>query len=98
MISSHGVAEATLWHQNLQRTAVWSAALRSFCPRPCFCGFDTVWAETGRLLPPERFVLEILEMVTFDEALFKRCSELRRAGFRLALDDVSQISPRLLEL
>lgn len=51
-----------------------------------------------QLLAPERFVLEILETVTFDEALFKRCSELRRAGFRLALDDVSQVSPRLLEL
>ncbi|WP_408519051.1 EAL and HDOD domain-containing protein [Paraburkholderia madseniana] len=51
-----------------------------------------------QLLPPERFVLEILETVTFDEALFRRCRDLRRAGFRLALDDVSQVSPRLLEL
>jgi c-di-GMP-related signal transduction protein len=50
-----------------------------------------------QLLPPERFVLEILETVTFDEALFTRCRDLRRAGFRLALDDVSQVSPRLLE-
>jgi len=47
-------------------------------------------------LPPERFVLEILETVTFDDALFRRCNELRRAGFRLALDDVSQVSRRLL--
>lgn len=51
-----------------------------------------------QLLPPERFVLEILETVTFDEALFRRCRELRRAGFRLALDDVSQVTPRLAEL
>ena len=51
MIASHGAAEATLWHQNLQRTAVWSAALRSFCPSPCFCGFDTVWAEFDPLRP-----------------------------------------------
>ena len=51
-----------------------------------------------QLLSPERFVLEILETVTFDEALFRRCSDLRRAGFRLALDDVSEVSPRLLEL
>jgi EAL and modified HD-GYP domain-containing signal transduction protein len=51
-----------------------------------------------QLLPPERFVLEILETVKFDEALFRRCRELRRAGFRLALDDVSQVSPRLAEL
>jgi c-di-GMP-related signal transduction protein len=53
-------------------------------------------SDTIRLLPPERFVLEILETVVFDEALFARCNELRRLGFRLALDDVSQISPSLL--
>jgi EAL and modified HD-GYP domain-containing signal transduction protein len=34
--------------------------------------------------------------VTFDEALFRHCNDLRRAGFRVALDDVSQVSPRLL--
>jgi c-di-GMP-related signal transduction protein len=51
-----------------------------------------------QLLPPERFVLEILETVTFDETLFRRCRELRRAGFWLALDDVSQVTPRLAEL
>ncbi|WP_175746763.1 EAL and HDOD domain-containing protein [Burkholderia pyrrocinia] len=50
-----------------------------------------------RLLPRERVVLEILETVTFDEALCRRCNELRRAGYRLALDDVSRVSPRLLE-
>jgi len=48
-------------------------------------------------LPPERFILEILETVPLDEALFTRCNELRRAGFRLALDDVSEVSPRLLK-
>lgn len=53
---------------------------------------DIVW-----LLPPERCVFEILETVTFDDALFARCHELRRAGFRIALDDVSQVAPRLAE-
>lgn len=53
-------------------------------------------SDTVRLLPPERFVLEILETVVFDEALFARCNELRSWGFRLALDDVSQVSPSLL--
>ncbi|MEX3985290.1 EAL and HDOD domain-containing protein [Paraburkholderia sp. EG287A] len=51
-----------------------------------------------QVLPPERFVLEILETVTFNEALFGRCRELRREGFRLALDDVAEVSPRLTEL
>lgn len=50
-----------------------------------------------QLLPPGRFVLEILETVTFDDVLFRRCNDLRRAGFRFALDDVEQVSPRLLE-
>jgi c-di-GMP-related signal transduction protein len=53
-------------------------------------------SDVVRLLPPERFVLEILETVTFDEALFRRCNDLRRTGYRLALDDVSQVCPRLL--
>ncbi|MFL9921678.1 EAL domain-containing protein [Paraburkholderia fungorum] len=53
-------------------------------------------SDAVRLLPPERFVLEIIETVIFDEALFARCNELRRSGFRLALDDVSQVSPSLL--
>jgi c-di-GMP-related signal transduction protein len=53
-------------------------------------------SDVVRLLPPERFVLEILETVTFDEVLFRRCNDLRRAGFRFALDDVSEVCPRLL--
>lgn len=59
-------------------------------------GRTALMSDLVQLLPPERFVLEILETVTFDEALFRRCNDLRRAGFRLALDDVSQVSPRLL--
>ncbi len=59
--------------------------------------WSLLMSDVVQLLPPERFVLEILETVTFDEALFRRCNDLRRAGFRLALDDVSQVSPRLLE-
>lgn len=57
----------------------------------------TLMSDLVGLLPPERFVLEILETVTWDEALLRRCNDLRRAGFRLALDDVSQVSTRLLE-
>ena len=41
------------------------------------------------VLPPERFVLEILEDVCFDEAVIDRCRALRGAGYRIALDDVS---------
>ena len=48
------------------------------------------------LLPPERFVLEILETVRFDAKLTRRLSELRRAGFQIALDDVSELSDELM--
>ncbi|MEM5437339.1 EAL and HDOD domain-containing protein [Paraburkholderia diazotrophica] len=48
------------------------------------------------LMQPERFVLEILETVTFDARLIARIAELRSAGFRIALDDVCELSPNLL--
>ncbi|RDK01522.1 EAL and HDOD domain-containing protein [Paraburkholderia lacunae] len=48
------------------------------------------------LMPPERFVLEILETVTFDAQLVRRLTELRRAGFQVALDDVSELSKELI--
>ena len=47
------------------------------------------------LIPPDRFVLEVLEGVTFDTALFARCAQLRHAGFRFALDDVTRWSETL---
>jgi c-di-GMP-related signal transduction protein len=48
------------------------------------------------LMAPERFVLEILETVRFDAPLGRRLNELRRAGFQVALDDVSELSDELL--
>jgi len=48
------------------------------------------------LMPPERFVLEILETVKFDAPLGRRLTELRRAGFQVALDDVCELSDELL--
>src|SRR5580704_13410882 len=49
------------------------------------------------LMPPERFVLEILETVKFDAHLARRLGELRRAGFLVALDDVSELSDELID-
>ncbi|CAD6508243.1 EAL and HDOD domain-containing protein [Paraburkholderia metrosideri] len=48
------------------------------------------------LMPPDRFVLEILETVRFDAHLARRLGELRRAGFLIALDDVSELSDELI--
>ena len=39
------------------------------------------------LLPTKRVVLEILESVTLTPELLTRCQELRKMGFKLALDD-----------
>ena len=39
------------------------------------------------IISPRRFVVEILETVRPDEALKKACVELKRRGYRLALDD-----------
>lgn len=50
------------------------------------------------VLPPERFVLEVLETTTVDPALRGRIAELRRLGYRIALDDVVGRGDARLEL
>lgn len=55
-------------------------------------GFINVSAEVLKsdvldLLPPDRFVLEILETVDVDELVIARCHELKAKGFKLAIDD-----------
>ncbi|NLD68480.1 MAG: EAL domain-containing protein [Limnobacter sp.] len=48
------------------------------------------------VLPPDRFVLEVLETTTVDAALRDRLAELRALGYSLALDDVASLDdPRL---
>jgi EAL and modified HD-GYP domain-containing signal transduction protein len=44
------------------------------------------------MLPPERFILEVLEDTELTSELGTRCAELRKAGFRIALDDVRVIT------
>ncbi|WP_245964959.1 EAL and HDOD domain-containing protein [Trinickia dinghuensis] len=68
-----------------------------------YCGYVNVCREmlfddTVMLLPPERFVLEVLETVHVDEALIGRLDKLRRIGFRIALDDICELSDELLWL
>ena len=58
---------------------------------PCL-GFVNVDAEALmsrhiERLPTDRMVLELLETVVIDERVVRRCLELKRRGFRLALDD-----------
>ncbi|HEX7933398.1 MAG TPA: EAL domain-containing protein, partial [Paraburkholderia sp.] len=50
------------------------------------------------VMPPERFVLEILETVKYDAQLARRLTDLRRIGFQIALDDVCELSDELLAM
>lgn len=58
---------------------------------------DLLFSDIVHLIPPGRFVIEILEDTVFDAALIARCAELRKAGFRLAMDDVLTWTPELAE-
>jgi c-di-GMP-related signal transduction protein len=51
------------------------------------CTRNALVSMSVKLLPSERVVLEVLETVAVDEELINACKELRRYGFRLALDD-----------
>ncbi|BCS53736.1 cyclic diguanylate phosphodiesterase [Geobacter sp. SVR] len=46
-------------------------------------------SEMLELLPVDRIVLELLEIIELDDEVVKRCRELKKLGFRLALDDHS---------
>lgn len=58
-------------------------------PHRGYVNFDTamIFGDTIELLPPDRFVIEILEHVVVDDALVARCRELKELGYVLALDD-----------
>ncbi|WP_242538558.1 EAL and HDOD domain-containing protein [Trinickia acidisoli] len=59
---------------------------------------DMLFDDAVRLLPPERFVLEVLETVCVDAPLIERIDKLRRVGFNIALDDICDLSDDLLAL
>ena len=58
---------------------------------------ELLFDDIVHIMPPDRFVLEILETVTFDAQIFKRCDQLRAAGFQFALDDVVRLTKPLEE-
>ncbi|GAB5099541.1 EAL domain-containing protein [Caballeronia sp. LP006] len=57
---------------------------------------ELLFDDIVHIMQPERFVLELLESIEFDESIFRRCGQLRNAGFRLALDDVIRLDDALL--
>lgn len=65
------------------------------------CNGAILMSDAIRLLPPEKTVLEILETTAADEAILRRCRELKALGYRLALDDfqgVNEMNAALLPL
>jgi c-di-GMP-related signal transduction protein len=58
-------------------------------------GRGLLFDDIVHLMAPERFVLEILETVSFDARLVRRLEELREAGFQVALDDVCELTDSL---
>lgn len=52
-----------------------------------------LFEEVISLLPAQQVVLEVLEHVTPSPALAKRCAELKKAGFLIAVDDLEHYDP-----
>lgn len=55
---------------------------------------EMLFSRRVEALPTDRVVLELLETVVVDERIVSRCRELKRRGFRLALDDFYACSER----
>jgi EAL and modified HD-GYP domain-containing signal transduction protein len=51
------------------------------------CTHESLVSEYPTLFPPDRIVVEVLETVQPDESVSRACQNLKRAGFRIALDD-----------
>ncbi|WP_070106762.1 EAL and HDOD domain-containing protein [Burkholderia plantarii] len=62
------------------------------------CSTEFLMSTIVHALPPHRFVLEILETCQLDRHLIRRCLQLKEAGFRLALDDVRELSPDVVNI
>jgi len=56
---------------------------------------DFLMSDVVHLLPKSQVVLEILESVEIDSDVLMRAAELSQLGFRLALDDVTEITPAM---
>ncbi len=57
-----------------------------------------LFSDMLEILPKQSVVLEILETVPPTPEVIQRCTELKAAGFTLALDDVIQLEPRFADL
>jgi len=65
--------------------------------KACFlnCAHDFLFSDYPYVLPASRFVLEIRKSAELTSNLSRRCSELRGAGFQIALDDVTGMTDEI---
>jgi len=95
-------ADGTLASLQVLSTSLFSFGLEKVADgRLCYLNMDRELLLDGCkwLMPAQHFVLEVLETVPRDEAVFMACLSLRQQGYRLALDDfgISMIYDPLLE-
>ncbi len=74
------VLSSTFFSENLERITRGKAAFVNFTSR-------LLQERVALFFPPGRLVVEILEDVEPDEALLQAIGELKKRGFRIALDD-----------
>ena len=62
--------------------------------KPAFVNFDRelLLGDLAGLLLPARIVIEVLETVQPDKQIVDRCRELKQQGFKIALDDVTDLA------
>ena len=56
---------------------------------------ELLMSDMIHLLPKDRVVLELLETVEITDEVVRRCVELKKAGYSLALDDVTEIDDEI---
>lgn len=85
---------------NLASSSVMATTLQSMWSReitggrPVFINAtrQLIVGDYFHLLPPEGTVVEILENIEPDEELYAACQRLKRLGYRIALDDVTDLA------
>ncbi len=61
-------------------------------------GADLLSSDLIHLLPKDQVVLELLETVEITGEVVRRCGELKKAGYSLALDDVTAVTDQIKPL
>lgn len=79
-LSATAVVFGGLFEQGIDRIVGKEKAFVNF-------DYEFIMSDMIELIDPETLVIEVLETVKFDDALLARLRELRRKGYKIALDD-----------